>query len=78
MKPKNKALLYNFIAFTVLFVIFRLLTVWVFPGINSLIHSLIAAVITTVIGPKFAAVKTDRGEKVFMKSIFSKEVKEIG
>lgn len=47
MKPKNKALLYNFIAFTVLFVIFRLLTVWVFPGINSLIHSLIAAVITT-------------------------------
>jgi hypothetical protein len=39
---------------------------------------LTAFVIGTIIGPKFQAARTKDGEKLFMKWIFIKGIKEIG
>jgi hypothetical protein len=38
---------------------------------------MVAFVIATVFAPKFQAVKTKEGEKLFMKIVFVKGVKEI-
>jgi hypothetical protein len=37
-----------------------------------------AFIVSTLISPKFQAVKTKDGEKLFMKWIFIKGIKEIG
>jgi hypothetical protein len=39
---------------------------------------LTAFIVGTILSPKFKAVKTEDGEKLFMKWIFIKDVKEIG
>jgi antibiotic biosynthesis monooxygenase (ABM) superfamily enzyme len=74
MAPKYKALLFNFISFTVLFVILRV-ALGYFLSFHSLVLALIAAVLANVLVPKFW-VAPNQG-KVLMKWVFSKGIREL-
>lgn len=76
MKPKTRALAFNFVAFMVLFLVFRFTLGYVIP-VSGLWLSLICAVLASVIAPKFAAVEEDGKEKVLMSSLFTKGHKEV-
>lgn len=73
---KFKAVLYNFICFAILFFGFRsLLFEWIVS--SSLTATLIAAIFSMVLSPKFASVETEKGRKLFVKIPFVKEVIEL-
>ncbi len=74
MKPKYRALLYNFIGFTVLFIIARL-AMGYFLNMNSIFMAVTAAIIANVLAPKFW-VSPNEG-KLLMKWFFNKNLKEI-
>lgn len=76
MKPKHKALLFNFIAFVALFLIARLVLGYYLP-INPIFLAVTSAIIANVLAPKFGSIQTDDGEKVLMKWIFIKGMREI-
>ena len=76
MKPKNKALLFNFLSFLLLFLSIRYLFLEAL-GYTRIIAVVLAAVITLVIAPKFSAVKTKEGMQLFVKWLFIKGVKKI-
>ncbi|WP_298927788.1 hypothetical protein [uncultured Allomuricauda sp.] len=76
MKPKHKALLFNFIAFVALFLIARMVLGYYLP-INPIFLAVTSAIIANVLAPKFGAIQTDDGEKVLMKWIFIKGMREI-
>jgi hypothetical protein len=46
--------------------------------VNRFLVPLTAFIVGTILSPKFKTVKTEDGEKLFMKWIFIKDVKEIG
>ena len=71
MTPKNKALLLNFIGFAIIFLAVRFTLDYFFEA-NRLFLAFISAIAATLISPKFAAVKTEEGEKLSMKWFFSK------
>lgn len=76
MNKKTKALLFNLICFAVLFIGARYLVDRYF-WYQGIWVSLAAFVITLLISPKFQAVKTAQGEKLFVSWLFLKGVKEI-
>lgn len=76
MKPKHRALLFNFIGFAFLFIAGRSLLGYLFP-VNTIFLAIMAAVIATILAPKFAAVKNGKGEKLMMKWIFIKGFREM-
>ncbi|MEQ8422836.1 MAG: hypothetical protein RIB64_22730 [Arenibacter algicola] len=76
MKPKHKALFFNFLGFAILFVAGRLL-LGMFLSLNTLVLAFIAAVAASFLAPKFSAVKTKSGEKLMMKWIFIKGFREL-
>jgi len=76
MAPKHRALLFNFIGFAFFFVGGRLLLGYLF-SINTVLLAIMAAVIATILAPKFAVVKTAKGKKLMMKWIFIKGFREI-
>jgi hypothetical protein len=77
MSKTNKALLYNFLSFAILFFGFRYLIVN-FTGLDGrFLISGAAALIATILAPKFQAVNTKDGEKLFAKFLFLKGIKEI-
>lgn len=76
-KLQLRAFLYQLGTFVILFILSRYL-VERFSGLTGFWVPFIAFVIATFAGPKFQAAKTKDGEKLFMKWVFSKNVKEIG
>ena len=76
MNKKTKALLFNLLCFTALFLGARycVSTYFWYQGIWI---SLTAFVITLLLSPKFQVVKTSQGEKLLMSWLFLKGVKEI-
>tara|TARA_R110000868_G_scaffold222745_2_gene474604 strand:+ start:1129 stop:1359 length:231 start_codon:yes stop_codon:yes gene_type:complete len=76
LKPKHKALFFNFLGFAILFVAGRLL-LGMFLSLNTLVLAFIAAVAASFLAPKFSAVKTKSGEKLMMKWIFIKGFREL-
>ncbi len=76
MKPKYKAFLFNFIGFALLFVIIRSI-MWFLLSSDSIYLAIVAAVLASVLSPKFAVTRTKEGEKLFMKWVFIKGVKEV-
>ena len=76
MKLKHKALLYNFLAFTVLFLAVRMLIGYFIP-LQRLFLAIIAAIVATVFAPKFAIARINGLEKLVMKWIFKKGFKEF-
>lgn len=76
MKLKHKAFVFNFLAFAVLFLAVRFGTSYVLD-LSSLFVSITAAVIATILAPKFAVVRNEGREKLMMKWLFMKNSKEI-
>lgn len=77
MTPKTKSILFNFIAFVIIFLLFRL-TIGIFLKLDGLWLGVISAVIASILAPKFFVVKDDEGkEKLIMKTLFSKEIREL-
>lgn len=76
MNKQTKAMVYNLIGFAIIFFPVRYLVLEPYL-INYLLKPLIAFAIATLIAPKFQAVKTHEGEKIFMKWFFFKGVKEV-
>ncbi|NNT72912.1 hypothetical protein HKT18_11850 [Flavobacterium sp. IMCC34852] len=76
MTNKTKALLYNLICFATIFILVRFLLV-LYSNLSGLWLPITAFIIGTILAPKFQAVKTQNGEKIFMKWIFIKGIKQL-
>lgn len=76
-KLQVRAFLYQLGSFAILFISFRFL-VERFTPLTGFWIPLTAFVVGTILAPKFQAVKTRDGEKLFMSWIFLKGVREIG
>ena len=77
MSKKVKAFLYNLACFAVLFILFRFL-IDNYTNLTGLFVPITAFVVGTLTAPKFQAVKTQDGEKIFMRWLFLKGVREVG
>ena len=76
MSKKVKAFLYNLICFAILFILFRFL-IDKYTNLTGLFVPLTALVIGTLTSPKFQAVRTKDGEKIFMRWLVLKGVREV-
>ncbi|MCL9804554.1 hypothetical protein NAT51_03415 [Flavobacterium amniphilum] len=76
MSKQTKAFIYNFAGFAVFFFAARY-AVAAYTNLEGWWIPLTAFVVGTILAPKFQTVKTREGEKLFMKWIFTKGVKEI-
>lgn len=76
MSKQTKSLIYNMIGFLILFITFRFI-IQAYTGFTGWKIPVAAFVVSTILAPKFQVVKTNEGEKLFMKWIFIKGVKEI-
>lgn len=76
MSKQTKALLFNFIGFAVIFFPCRILLTE-YSSFSGWQIPLGAFVIATILSPKFKALRTHEGEKIFMSWLFTKNVKEI-
>ena len=75
-KLQVKAFVFQLLCFAVLFILSRIL----FEKHSNLTGfwvPITAFVVSTILAPKFQAVKTNDGEKLFMKCLFIKGIKEI-
>jgi len=75
-KLQVRAFLYNLGCFAILFVAFRYL-VGQYTNLSGLWIPMTAFVAGTLLAPKFQAVKTRDGEKLFMSWLFVKGIKKI-
>ncbi len=76
MSLKVKAFILQLISFATLFIIVRYLLAN-YTNLEGIWISITAFVMGTILAPQFQAVKTKEGDKMFMKWIFMKDVKEI-
>ncbi|WP_163411138.1 hypothetical protein [Flavobacterium ajazii] len=76
-KLQVRAFLYQLGCFAILFILGRFI-IAEYTGINGIWIPLTAFIVATLIAPQFKALKTKDGEKLFMKWIFLKGIKEIG
>jgi len=76
MGLQTKAFIYQLLAFATLFIGIRYL-VDEFTNLTGYWIPITAFVAGTLLAPKFQAVKTKDGEKLFMKWIFIKGIREI-
>ena len=76
MDKKSKALIYNFLGFASFFTIVYFLVVH-FTNLKGLWIPLTSGVAASILTPKFQVVKYMGEEKLFMKWMFIKGVKEI-
>ncbi|MBF7093105.1 hypothetical protein IUY40_16360 [Flavobacterium sp. ALJ2] len=76
-KLQVRAFLYQLGCFAILFILARFL-VGKYTELTGFWIPMTAFVAGTLLSPKFQAAKTKDGEKLFMKWIFMKGIKEIG
>lgn len=76
MNLKVKAFILQLISFATLFIIIQYLLAHN-TNLEGIWISVTAFVAGTILAPQFQAVKTKDGDKLFMKWIFMKDVKEI-
>lgn len=50
---------------------------WFLISSDSIFLAIVAAILASVLSPKFAVTRTKEGEKLFMKWIFIKGIKEL-
>ena len=77
MSKTTKAFLYNFVGFAIIYLIVYFGIKNFLPNIDWYWMPISAAVIASLLAPKFQVVKNKEGEKLFMKFIFMKEIREI-
>lgn len=73
---KVKAFLYNFLGFAPIFLLVYFL-VEKFTGLTGFWMPLTAFIASTILAPKFQVVKYEGKEKIFMKWLFIKGIKEV-
>ena len=76
MSKKVKSFIYNFLGFVVIYLP-TLYLVGEFTHLNGLWIPMTAFMVSLILAPKFQAVKTHDGEKIFMKWLFVSGVKEV-
>lgn len=76
MSKKTKAFVYNLLSFAAFFLPLQV-AVSYFTSLHGIWIPAVAFVIGTILAPKFQAVNTKDGEKLFMKWLLVKGVKEI-
>ncbi|OAB27232.1 hypothetical protein SAMN05444395_104127 [Flavobacterium fryxellicola] len=76
-KLQIRAFIYQLGCFAILFISARF-AVEQYTNLIGFWIPLTAFVIGTLLSPKFQAVKTKEGEKLYMKWIFMKGIKEVG
>jgi hypothetical protein len=76
MSLQLKAFLFQFLCFAVLFLLVYYLAD-AYTNLQGIWRSLTAFVVGTILAPKFQAVRTKDGEKLFVKWLFLKGVKQI-
>lgn len=76
MSKQLKSFVYNLLGFIPFYVISYLL-LHNFSGLTGCWIPLSAAVITTILAPKFQMVKYQGEERIYMKWLFLKNVKEV-
>lgn len=76
MTLKTKAFLFQLLSFAILFIIFRFL-VAAYTNLQGFWIPVTAFMVATLLSPQFQAVKTNDGEKLFMKWIFMKGIRQI-
>ncbi len=76
-KLQVRAFLFQLGTFAILFIGGRFIIAQ-YTGLTGIWIPMTSFIVATLIGPKFQAVKTKDGEKLFMKWIFIKGIKEIG
>jgi hypothetical protein len=76
MSKKTKAFVYQLISFALLFIVVKF-AVEAYTNLSGYWIPITAFVVGTILAPQFQAVVTKDGEKLFMKWIFMKGVKEL-
>lgn len=76
MNKKVKSFFYNFLGFSVFYIPSYLL-VMNYSHLQGLWIAGTAFMVSLILAPKFQAIKTNDGEKIYMKWIFIKGVKEV-
>lgn len=76
-KLQVRAFLYQLGCFAILFILGRFI-VANYTQLTGIWIPMTSFIVATLISPKFQAVKTKDGEKLFMKWIFIKGIKQIG
>jgi len=76
MNLKVKAFILQLISFATFFIVIRYLLAS-YTNLEGFWVSLTAFVLGTILAPQFQAMKSKDGDKLFMKWIFMKNVKEI-
>lgn len=76
MSKKTKAFVYQLISFAIIFIVTRYL-VTTYTHLEGFWIPLTAFIVGTLLAPKFQAITTKDGEKLFMKWLFMKGIKEI-
>jgi len=76
-KLQVRAFLYQLGCFAILFISIQFLVIK-FTNLTGFWIPFTAFVVGTLLSPKFQAVKTSDGEKLFMRWMFVKGIKEIG
>uniref|UniRef100_UPI00404AA73B hypothetical protein n=1 Tax=Flavobacterium sp. TaxID=239 RepID=UPI00404AA73B len=76
MNKKTKAFVYNFLSFTALYIP-ALMLIEKFTSLEGFMVSITAFVFSLVLGPKFQYLKTNDSEKIFVKWLFVKGIKEV-
>jgi hypothetical protein len=77
MSKKIKCFIFNLICFAILFILTRYL-IENYASLTGYFIPLTAFVISTLLAPKFQAIQTPTGEKIFMKWLLIKGTREIG
>ena len=75
-KLQLRAFLYQLGSFAISFISFRYL-IFRYTNLTGLFIPFTAFVVGTILSPKFQAVKTRDGEKLFMSWLFIKGIKEL-
>lgn len=76
MKKKTKALLYGFLCFAAIYTLMYFLII-TFTGLTGLWRPITAAVAASLLAPRFQVVLYQGEEKILMKWIFLKGIKEV-
>lgn len=77
MNKRVQSLVYNFLGYAAFFIPVYFL-VQRFTNLTDWWVPLTAFMVATLLAPKFQAVRTAEGEKLFMKWLFIKGVKKVG
>jgi hypothetical protein len=76
MTNKTKALLWNFLGFAPIFILVYFLLLR-YSGLTGFWLPITSFIVGTITAPKFQAVTTRDGEKIFMKWLFMRGIKQF-